>query len=56
MSKKINVNPGQYKVAGRERMGEPLGQGSDKERLGRQEAELTRASAKVPKPQKRKKR
>ena len=24
MSKKINVNPGQYKVAGRERLGEDI--------------------------------
>jgi len=26
MSKKNNVNPGQYKVAGRERVGDSLGQ------------------------------
>ena len=56
MSKRINVNPGQYKVAGRERMGEPLGQGNDKERLGRQEAELARGSAKAPKPQRKRKK
>lgn len=30
MSKNINVNPGQYKVAGRERLGETLSQGKDK--------------------------
>ena len=35
MSKKINVNPGQYKVAGRERMGEPLGQDKSKEALAK---------------------
>ena len=33
MSKRINVNPGQYKVAGRERLGEPLGQEKEKQRL-----------------------
>ena len=31
MSKRNNVNPGQYKVAGRERMGESLGQNADKQ-------------------------
>jgi hypothetical protein len=35
MSKNINVNPGQYKVAGRERMGEPLGQAKDKLRMSK---------------------
>jgi hypothetical protein len=30
MSKNINVNPGQYKEGGRERMGEHLGQEKDK--------------------------
>ena len=35
MSKKINVNPGQYKVAGRERPGEPLGQQKDKQALAK---------------------
>lgn len=33
MSKNINVNPGQYKVAGRDRMGENLGQTKDKAAL-----------------------
>jgi hypothetical protein len=33
MSKNNNVNPGQYKVAGRERMGENLGQEKSKQRL-----------------------
>ena len=33
MSKRINVNPGQYKVAGRERPGESLGQERDKSTL-----------------------
>jgi len=35
MSKHINVNPGQYKVAGRERLGEPLGQQRDKQALAK---------------------
>jgi hypothetical protein len=35
MSKKINVNPGQYKVGGRERMGEPLGQEKSKQALAK---------------------
>ncbi len=35
MSKHINVNPGQYKVAGRERMGEPLGQEKSKQSLAK---------------------
>ncbi|MGH9308772.1 MAG: hypothetical protein ACRD1U_05330 [Vicinamibacterales bacterium] len=33
MSKSNNVNPGQYKVAGRERMGENLGQEKSKQQL-----------------------
>ena len=35
MSKRINVNPGQYKVAGRERQGENLGQDKDKAKLSK---------------------
>ncbi len=35
MSKNINVNPGQYKVGGRERMGENLGQEKDKQLLNK---------------------
>jgi hypothetical protein len=35
MSKYNNVNPGQYKVAGRERLGEPLGQEKDKQALAK---------------------
>jgi len=35
MSKRINVNPGQYKVAGRERMGESLGQEKNKQTLAK---------------------
>ena len=35
MSKNNNVNPGQYKVAGRERMGENLGQEKAKSALAK---------------------
>jgi hypothetical protein len=49
MSKRINVNPGQYKTAGRERLGEPLGQERNKQRLSQ-----NRKAAK-PKPAARKK-
>jgi hypothetical protein len=35
MSKNNNVNPGQYKVAGRERMGENLGQETSKQRMAK---------------------
>ena len=35
MSKNNNVNPGQYKVAGRERMGENLGQERSKQDLAK---------------------
>ena len=35
MSKGINVNPGQYKVAGRERLGEPLDQERAKQALSK---------------------
>lgn len=35
MSKYNNVNPGRYKVAGRERMGEALGQNRDKAALAK---------------------
>jgi hypothetical protein len=41
MSKKINVNPGQYKVAGRERMGEPMGQGKDAQTLAKNREKAT---------------
>ena len=46
MSKNINVNPGQYKVAGRERMGENLGQEKNKQVLAKdREAEKPKAKA-----------
>ena len=35
MSKNNNVNPGQYKVAGRERMGENLGQEKSKQAMAK---------------------
>jgi hypothetical protein len=35
MSKSNNVNPGQYKVAGRERPGDALGQEKDKQVLAK---------------------
>ena len=35
MSKNNNVNPGQYKVAGRERQGENLGQEKDKQQMAK---------------------
>jgi hypothetical protein len=46
MSKRINVNPGQYKVAGRERMGENLTQANDKQALGQSRSELQRRTRK----------
>lgn len=47
MSKNINVNPGQYKVAGRERMGENLGQEKSKQVLAKsREAEQPKAKRK----------
>jgi hypothetical protein len=46
MSKNINVNPGQYKVAGRERMGENLGQEKSKQALAKgREAEQPKRKA-----------
>jgi hypothetical protein len=45
MSKHINVNPGQYKVAGRERMGEPLGQSKDKARMSKSAAPAVKKKA-----------
>jgi hypothetical protein len=35
MSRRINVNPGQYKVAGRERQGEDIDQPREKAELAR---------------------
>jgi hypothetical protein len=44
MSKNNNVNPGQYKVAGRERQGEQLQQTEDKQALTKQRATAERAA------------
>jgi hypothetical protein len=49
MSKRINVNPGQYKVAGRERMGENLTQERDRHALGKSKSELDRRASRRPK-------
>ena len=48
MSKNNNVNPGQYKVAGRERMGENLGQEKSKAALSknREQQQKRRATKK----------
>lgn len=45
MSKRINVNPGQYKVAGRDRMGENMTQENDKQMLGKSRSELDRRTS-----------
>jgi hypothetical protein len=39
MSKNINVNPGQYKVKGRERQGEDVDTGKEKAELAKKGAE-----------------
>jgi hypothetical protein len=49
MSKNINVNPGQYKVAGRERPGEDVVPQIEK-------AKLTKVRASAPKQKRTKKR
>ena len=43
MSKNINVNPGQYKVRGRERQGEEIDHGTERARLARSEKRASRA-------------
>jgi hypothetical protein len=43
MSKANNVNPGQYKVAGRERPGEPLGQERDKMQFSKNQQDARHA-------------
>ena len=48
MSKSNNVNPGQYKVAGRNRPGDPLGQSKDKEQMAKNREAAT-AAKKTPK-------
>ena len=55
MSRKINVNPGQYKVAGRERQGENIVTSEHKAKLKKAEASRPRRTTN-PKPRGRKKR
>jgi hypothetical protein len=43
MSRKINVNPGQYKVAGRERQGEEVVHERQKQLMGQDRARLASA-------------
>lgn len=54
MSKNINVNPGNYKTAGRERQGEDIVQDLEKRRLTvAQSRKRRRAEAKKAAPRKR---
>lgn len=53
MSKSINVNPGQYYVAGRERMGENMTQDQEKQSFGQQKARQRKGASQRPAPQKR---
>jgi len=53
MSRKINVNPGQYKVAGRQRQGEDIVQDAQKAILTRTEAALGRTKTTTRKPRKK---
>ena len=46
MSKKSNVNPDHYKVAGRERQGENIVQSAQSQAYGQQQAEIERWQAK----------
>jgi hypothetical protein len=55
MSKKINVNPGHYKVGGRERQGENIVVDKHKAELRRNEASQPKRSTN-PQPRPRKKR
>lgn len=50
---KNNVNPGQYKVAGRERQGENVTQEKEKQAMGKSRSELERRASKKPEPAKR---
>jgi hypothetical protein len=45
MSKNINVNPGQYKVAGRERQGESVPHHRERQRLSLTKRSSTRVTA-----------
>jgi hypothetical protein len=48
MSKNINVNPGQYKVAGRERQGEDIVHPDERQELSRHEGTKARSSPRIP--------
>ena len=51
MSKNNNVNPGQYKVAGRERQGEDIDPQKEKAAMAKQSAGELKGSKKPSKPQ-----
>ena len=48
MSKNINVNPGQYKVAGRERQGEDIVHTDERQELSRRERGQGHQSPRIP--------
>jgi hypothetical protein len=48
MSKNINVNPGQYKVAGRERQGEDIVHPEERQELSRQERPKKPQAPRIP--------
>jgi hypothetical protein len=50
MSGKNNVNPGQYKVAGRERQGEDIVHEQEKQSMGQEQARLGRQKKARPGP------
>ena len=50
MSGKNNVNPGQYKVAGRERQGEDIVHEGEKQSLTQAQARLARQKKRRPSP------
>jgi hypothetical protein len=51
MSKKINVNPGQYKVAGREHQGDDINPQEEKAAITKQSEGGVKGSSKPTKPQ-----
>jgi hypothetical protein len=51
MSKKINVNPGQYKVAGREHQGDDINPQEEKAAMAKQTEGGMKGSHKPTKPQ-----
>ena len=48
MSKNINVNPGQYKVAGRERQGEDIVHPAERSELSRRERAAEDQAPRIP--------